>query len=135
MGAVLSQVEEGKERGMAYAAKSFNKPQRNHSTTKKELLVLVWGIKHFESYLLERDFRARTENNALRWLHKSNQRDDRTPIGEFNFTIEHRPGRLHGNADALPRMPSAQKTKDTTYIITDIPSTGDEALLTLQCHY
>ena len=29
-------------------------------------------------------------------------------LGEFDFKIEHRPGRKHGNADALSRIPCKQ---------------------------
>lgn len=108
LGAVLSQIQEGKERVIAYAAKALTKPQRNYSTTRKELLALVWGLEHFEVYLLGRRFRARTDHNALRWLRSFKEPKGQVArwierLAEFDFTIEHRPGRLHGNADALSR--------------------------------
>ena len=109
MGADLSQIQDGKERVIAYAAKSFTKPQRNYSTTRKELLALVWGIEHFEPYLLGRSFKARTDHNALKWLHSFKEPKGQVArwierLAEFNFTIEHRPGRIHGNADGLSRI-------------------------------
>ena len=32
-------------------------------------------------------------------------------LGEFQFDIEHRPGRLHGNSDALSRIPCQEDCK------------------------
>ena len=52
----------------------------------------------------------RTDHSALVWLRKTPE-----PIGQqarwieimesYDFTVEHRPGRLHGNADAMSRIP------------------------------
>ena len=41
MGAVLSQLQDDKERVYAYAASALSKPKRNYSTTRKELLALM----------------------------------------------------------------------------------------------
>ena len=51
LGAVLSQVQHGEEKVIAYAAKSLSKAERNYSTTRKELLAMIWGMEHFEPYL------------------------------------------------------------------------------------
>ena len=100
-----------KERVIAYAAKSLSKTERNYSTTRKELLALVWGLEHFEPYLWGRHFTVRTDHNALRWL-----RNFKNPKGqvarwlerlsEFNFTVEYRTGQRHGNADGMSRIPN-----------------------------
>ena len=87
---------------------ALTKPPRNYSTSRKELLPLVWGLEHFEVYLLGTRFRARTDHNALRWLRSFKEPKGQVArwierLAEFDFTIEHRPGRLHGNADALSR--------------------------------
>ena len=37
MGAVLSQVQEGQERVVAYGSKTFSKSERNYCVTRKEL--------------------------------------------------------------------------------------------------
>jgi len=110
LGAVLSQVQDGQERVIAYAARALSKAERNYSTTRKELLALVWGSEHFETYLYGRRFLARTDHNALRWL-----RNFKSPKGQvarwlerlsdFDFEVQHRPGRLHNNADGLYRFP------------------------------
>ena len=110
LGAVLSQVQDGEERVIAYAARALSKAERNYSTTRKELLALVWGSEHFETYLYGRRFLARTDHNALRWL-----RNFKNPRGQvarwlerlsdFDFEVQHRSGRLLNNADGLSRFP------------------------------
>ena len=83
---------------------TLTKPPRNYSTTRKELLALVWGLAHFEVYLLGTRFRARTDHNALSFKEPKGQVARCIErLAEFYFTIEHRPWRLHENSDALSR--------------------------------
>ena len=109
LGAVLSQVQDGKERVIAYAARALSKAERNSSTTRKELLALVWGSEHFETYLYGRRFLARTDHSALQWL--KNFKNPRGQVArwlerlsDFDFEVEHRPGHLHGNVDGFTRL-------------------------------
>jgi RNase H-like domain found in reverse transcriptase/Reverse transcriptase (RNA-dependent DNA polymerase)/Integrase core domain/Integrase zinc binding domain/Zinc knuckle len=113
IGAVLSQIQDGQEKVIAYASRTLSGPERNYCVTRKELLAVVYYAKHFRPYLLGRTFVIRTDHSALGWLRRTPQ-----PIGqqarwlevleEFHYTIEHRAGRLHGNADALSRKPCKQ---------------------------
>jgi len=60
--------------------------------------------------LLGKHFKIMTDHAALTWLRKTPD-----PIGqqarwleqmeEFDFTVEHRPGLSHGNADGMSRRP------------------------------
>ena len=47
MGAVLAQIQDGKERAICYASKAFTKAQTNYSATKRELLAIVQFTRHF----------------------------------------------------------------------------------------
>ena len=58
IGAVLSQIQEGQERVIAYASRALTKAERNYSVTKKEMLALVFFTKHFRHYLYRRRFTA-----------------------------------------------------------------------------
>jgi len=108
IGAVLSQVQDGEERPICYASQLYNKHERNYNVTRKELLAVVTFVRKFRLYLLGRPFRIRTDHAALQWLKRTPE-----PIGqqarwleileEFDYSIVHRPGRLHGNADSLSR--------------------------------
>jgi len=65
IGAVLSQVQSGVERVIAYASHSLSKPERNCCITRKELLAIVCYTKTFRQYLLGRQFVIRTDHSAL----------------------------------------------------------------------
>lgn len=106
IGAVLSQVQDGVERPICFASQLYNKHEVNYNVTRKELLAIITFVKKFRQYLLGRPFRIRTDNAALQWLKRTPE-----PIGqqarwleileEYDYTIEHRPGHRHTNADAL----------------------------------
>ena len=113
IGAVLSQVQDGQEYVVAYASRLLTAPERNYCVTRRELLAIVYFIKQFRPYLLGKKFTIRTDHAALRWL-----RNMPEPIGqqarwlelleEYEFDIEHRPGKKHANADAMSRRPCKQ---------------------------
>lgn len=66
MGGVVSgSMWGGGERLIAYAARALSKAERNYSTTRKELLALVWGTKGFETFLDRRRFLVKTDHSAL----------------------------------------------------------------------
>ena len=111
IGAVLSQRQvDGKERVVAYGSRALHHHERNYCATRLEMLALVDFIDHFRCYLLSRKFIARTDHRALRWLMSFRQPEGQVArwlerLQEYDFTIEHRPGRNHANADALSRRP------------------------------
>ena len=63
--AVLPQDQYGKERVIAYPVRSLSRAERNYSTTLKELLALVWGTEHFETFLYGRRFLVTTDHIVL----------------------------------------------------------------------
>ena len=68
IGAVLSQVQDGREVPLAFASNSLSKTQRNYCTTKRELLAVVVYTKKFRHYLYGGNFILRTDHSSLRWL-------------------------------------------------------------------
>ena len=111
IGAVLSQLDpEGQERVIAYGGRALNKNERNYCTTRKEMLALVNFLKHYRHYLLGRQFLVRTDHQSLIWLKNFKDADGQIArwqevLQEYDFTCKHRPGKQHGNADALSRRP------------------------------
>ena len=109
IGAVLSQVQEGKERVIAYASRCLDKPERNYCVTRREMLAVVYFTKYFKHYLLGRKFLLRTDHGSLTWLSKFREPDGQVhrwiqQLSPFHMEIQHRPGPRHGNADALSRL-------------------------------
>ncbi|XP_061754270.1 uncharacterized protein LOC133551511 isoform X2 [Nerophis ophidion] len=113
IGAVLSQVQQGVERVLAYGSRKLSKTEQNYCTTRRELLAVVDFTSHFRQYLLGRRFTVRTDHSSLRWLTRMKEPEGQLArwlerLGEYNFEIVHRPGQLHGNADSLSRRPCRQ---------------------------
>lgn len=117
IGAVLSQVQDGEERVIAYGSKTLSKTQMRYCTTFRELLAAVVFVKHFKHYLYGRPFLLRTDHSSLTWL--KNFKDPEGMVARwisvletFDFEIKHRKGVLHGNADALSRRPRRSCKRD-----------------------
>jgi len=118
IGAVLSAVQNGVERPIAYAGRALNKNESNYCITRKELLAVVYFTKYFRQYLLGRRFTIRTDHAALTWLQKTPDPIGQNArwleqLGEFTFDIKHRNGTHHSNADALSRHPCLNKPSCT----------------------
>ena len=112
VGGVLSQEGPEGERVVAYFSRAFNKAERRYCVTRRELLALVLSIRHFKYYLCGPPFRARTDHAALKWLMTFKEPEGQVArwleeLQAFNFSVEHRAGASHTNADALSRRPCA----------------------------
>ena len=110
MGAVLSQVQDGQEKVIAYFSKAFSRTEKKYCVTRRELLAVVSSIKQFHHYLYGRHFLVRTDHGALRWLLNFKNHEGQIVrwfeiLAAYDFKIEHRAGRSHANADALSRRP------------------------------
>lgn len=52
VGAVLGQNKDKKVHGIYYASRTLDEVQMNYATIEKELLVVVFAIDKFQSYLV-----------------------------------------------------------------------------------
>lgn len=115
MGAVLSQIQDGKEKVIAYASKKFSQSQRQYCITRKELLAVHTFVHHFKHYLLGRSFIVRTDHRALTWMlnwknpNTSQYCRWRQELEVYDMHVQYRPGQDHVNADALSRWPECQQ--------------------------
>ena len=110
---VLSQVQDGRECVIAYASRSLTKAERNYCVTRRELLAVVTFLQQFRPYLLGAPFTIRTDHGALTWIQTFKEPEGQIArwvqkLQEYQFTIIHRPGNRHNNADALSRVPCRQ---------------------------
>jgi len=108
IGAVLSQVINGEERPIAFFSRVLNPAQRNYCPTRRELLAVVAALQHFRHYLLGNQVVLRTDHHSLKWLNTFKRPEGIMArwietLAEYDYTIEHRPGRLHCNADSVSR--------------------------------
>ena len=116
IGGVLSQIQDGQERVIAYGSKVLSKEEKNYCVTRRELLAVVYFIKHYRHYLVGKKFLLRTDHGALTWLFKFKEPEGQVArwiesLSSFQFEIQHRPGKLHGNSDGLSRIPCGDSCK------------------------
>ena len=110
LGFICQNDSDDNERPIAYYSFALNNAQKNYGVTKLEMLALVSAIRHFRPYLYGSKFLCRVDHHSLIWL-----KNMRNPMGilarwletlsNYNFTVQHRPGKLHTNVDALSRLP------------------------------
>jgi len=119
IGAVLAQIDAGGvEHLCACSSRSLNKHEKNYCSFKGELLACVWACQVFRQYLHGRHFTIITDHQPLLWLV---QKKDLTGqygrwamiLSDYHFTILHRKGSTHTNADALSRLPR-QSSEDVS---------------------
>lgn len=109
LGAVLSQGSVGNDKPVAYASRTLNDAETRYSVTEKELLAIVWAVKHFRPYLYGKKFIIVTDHKPLAWLNSLKETNSRLTrwrlrLSEYNFEIIHKSGKLNCNADALSRI-------------------------------
>ena len=117
LGAVLfHRYQDGSERPIANASKTLSDTQRRYSQIQKEALAIVFALHKFHQVLYGRQFILVTDHKPLLSLFGPNKA---TPalaanrlarwallLNQYTYTIEYRKTSLHGNADALSRLPS-----------------------------
>ena len=114
LGAVLSQRINDEEKVIAYASKSLNKAQQNYTVSDRECLAIIWGIRHYRSYLLGKKFELFTDHSALQFINTMRLNRDLSGrlaryqmfLQEYEFEPHYRKGELNANADALSRDPA-----------------------------
>ena len=116
IGGVLSQVTDEQERVIAYYSRTLSKAERNYRVTRRELLAVVEAVKHFHKYFYRQVFTLQTDHAELQWLLNFKNPEGQVArwierLQTYSFTIQHRRGRRHGNADSLSRHPCPLECK------------------------
>ena len=127
-----NQTQHEVERPIMFASKTLDKSQRKYCTTRKELLALVIFTQQFKHYLLGRHFIARTDHSSLRWLMRVRSPSDQLArwlevLSQFDFTLIHRKGKSHANADFWSRVgcdPRECHCYDRSKILEELPCGG-----------
>ena len=110
LGGVLSQVQDGLEKPIAYWSRQLSKAERNYSTIEREALAVVSAIKEFYPYLYGFSFTLVTDHDPLTSLKGLKDVGGRLNrwllfLQQFQYRIVYKPGKGHTNADTLSRIP------------------------------
>ena len=111
LGAVLTQIDNaGKERPVRYASRALQPLEAKWTTREQELMAVVWVCETFHRYLWGKKFIIQTDHANLQWLQSISPQKPRLSrwalrLTEYEFDLQHRPGKSNTNADALSRNP------------------------------
>jgi hypothetical protein len=87
---------------IAYASRPLKKHEKNYSAYLVEMAAAVWGIEHFDVYLIGKQFKLVTDHRPLEHLgavHTKTLNRLQHLMLEYNFTIEYRAGEENVVAD------------------------------------
>ena len=105
----------GEERLIAYASRTLTQSECNYAQLEKEALSLIFGLKKFHQYLYGRKFQLLTDHKPLTTilgpksgipsLAASRLQRWALILSDYQYEIQYRNTKVHGNADSLSRLP------------------------------
>ena len=110
LGAHLVQIDGKRRQLLACASRTLQKHEKNYSTTEKECLAIVFGLKKFRPYLFGRKFTVVTDHCGLCYLMNAKDLENRLArwslkVMDYDFDIVYNKGTKHQDADFLSRNP------------------------------
>lgn len=98
---------------VAYASRMLNAAEQNYSTIAKELLGVVWAVRHFRPYLYGRRFKIFTDHRPLVYLFSMTDPSSRLTkfrlaLEDYSFDVFYKKGSDNAAADALSRISSEE---------------------------
>lgn len=115
-GVLLQKDDAGQDHVICYFSKKLTKAERKFTVTERECLAVLRSIQQFRPYLEMRHFDVITDHHSLVWLKNVKDPNGRLSrwalqLQQYDFTIQHRPGKLLVVPDALSRSFDANSTK------------------------
>ena len=134
IGSVLYQIVNNQYKYIGFMGRSLNKAERNYSTTKRELLSIVFALKRFHKFLWgQPKFTIYCDHKALTYLHTQPIANPMMVtwfdiICDYNFEVIHIPGIDNIIPDTISRLWTSQKLEGGNghqQLIASAPYLGD----------
>lgn len=109
VGGVLTQMQDGVERVIAYMSQKLTDTQRRYHTTEKECYAIIVAFEKFRMWIDGcPSVRVITDHASLLWLKNLKNPNGRLMrwalrLQNYNFSMIHRKGKFHALPDALSR--------------------------------
>ncbi len=133
---VLKQKDEnGNLRSIAYANRSLTPVKKNYHITDLKYLAIIWSIRYFYKYLINKPFKIFINHSILKNLQKITEPTGRRArwimeLWQYNFTIEHRSEKTNQNANALLRLIFKTYIKEENSLDSELFNYKSDSLLT-----
>ena len=105
-GAVLTQIQNGTEKVIAYASSTLKEHEKNYTTFAAEMAAAVFAIEHFHVYLHNNRFTLYMDHRPLEkvsTVHKRTLNRLQELLNQYTFELRYKPGVENTAADALSR--------------------------------
>ena len=119
IGGVLFQEQEGKWKPIAFLSRTMQLAERNYEIYDKELLAIVEALAKWRQYLLDaaETFEIWMDHENLKYFqepHKLNRQQVRwyLKLQDYDFILQHIPGKTNTKADILSRKDQVNTKKD-----------------------
>src|SRR5215208_242916 len=135
LGCILAQKgEDGKEHVILYGRRKLQSAEQNYTITELECLGVVWSVHKNKQFFGQNNFLLFTDHKALETLRKqalpSISRRTRwiLELEQYNYTINHHPGKKMPHVDYLSRYPISNFDQDLSqnYTNTNAVTFNDE---------
>ncbi len=108
IGAVLMQ----QNHPIAFVSKSLAPRHQAKSVYERELLAVLFAVKHWHHYVADKHFIIQTDHHNLKYLLSQRLTNDPqftwlVKLKSYDFEVQYKPGKANLVADALSRVPSA----------------------------
>ena len=111
-------MEDGTEQPIGFVSRTLAPAERKYAQVEKEALAIIFGVKKFHQYFLERRFTILSDHKPLMYLlsevkgvpslASARIQHWALTLSAYEYAIWYRPGKDLANADALSRLPLAK---------------------------